>query len=85
MKNIAKLTMIVAALAFAGTMAANASGRKGGHRSGDYNSHGKGSHYYGGHSMLEGKRIILAGNMCRDGSYSNSSGSGTCSHHGGER
>ncbi len=25
-----------------------------------------------------------AGTMCKDGYYSNSSGSGTCSHHGGE-
>lgn len=27
---------------------AEARGRKGSHRSGGYNSHGKGSHYYGG-------------------------------------
>lgn len=27
----------------------------------------------------------IAGNACNDGTYSDSNGSGTCSHHGGER
>lgn len=40
------------ALAFALSLvasAADARGRSGSHRVGGYNSHGKGSHYYGGH------------------------------------
>jgi hypothetical protein len=63
---------------------ADASGRTGSHRAGGYNSHGKGSHYYGGHTMLQNSQVQVAQQRCRDGTYSNSHGSGTCSHHGGE-
>jgi hypothetical protein len=63
---------------------AEASGRTGSHRYGGYNSHGKGSHYYGGHTMRTDGSFQVAQHRCRDGSYSNSTGSGTCSHHGGE-
>lgn len=34
--------------------------------------------------MLVFASEAMAQSECRDGSYSNSSGSGTCSHHGGE-
>jgi hypothetical protein len=59
-------------------------GRKGSHRVGGTNSHGKGSHYVGGHTMLESVRPSIIATLCRDGTYSHSNGSGTCSHHGGE-
>ena len=35
-------------------------------------------------SLLLIQATAQAGTMCRDGHYSESSGSGTCSHHGGE-
>lgn len=45
------LTLVLATLAFSATIVdtADARGRSGSHRAGGYNSHGKGSHYYGGH------------------------------------
>jgi hypothetical protein len=49
MKRIFALAIAVAALtAFTANMA-DARGRTGSHRAGGYTSHGKGSHYYGGH------------------------------------
>ena len=34
--------------------------------------------------LLAGLTAAQAGNQCADGTYSQSDGSGTCSHHGGE-
>ena len=44
------IAVLAATLAFASVLAtaADARGRTGSHRVGGYNSHGKGSHYYGG-------------------------------------
>lgn len=36
-------------------------------------------------AFLASSGFSLAGTQCNDGTYSNSNGSGTCSHHGGER
>ena len=89
-----KSTMKTAAIVLAAAISlvalgnsADAGGRTGSHRAGGYNSHGKGSHYYGGHTQLSPSKpasFQVAGHRCKDGSYSDSNGSGTCSHHGGE-
>jgi hypothetical protein len=49
MKQIFALAIAVAAFAVFTINMADARGRTGSHRSGGYTSHGKGSHYYGGH------------------------------------
>jgi hypothetical protein len=83
-KTFLLLGVIASAALFTLSGAADAKGRTGSHRVGGYTSSGKGSHYYGGHTMLLHEGVQLAQTRCRDGSYSNSNGSGTCSHHGGE-
>jgi hypothetical protein len=88
MGSIIKMSALFAVLAAASLVSvgcADAKGRTGSHREGGYTSHGKGSHYYGGHTAaLEPGAYLVAQTRCRDGSYSSSSGSGTCSYHGGE-
>jgi hypothetical protein len=48
MKQLLALAIAIAALGVVTLDFADARGRTGSHRSGGYNSHGKGSHYYGG-------------------------------------
>jgi hypothetical protein len=49
MRQLFALAFAIAALATITLDFADARGRTGSHRSGRYTSHGKGSHYYGGH------------------------------------
>jgi hypothetical protein len=53
------LLVMSSALLLAVSGGADAKGRTGSHRAGGYTSHGKGSHYYRGHTMLlhEGLQI----------------------------
>jgi hypothetical protein len=49
MKKIIAFAMVAAAFACIAIQTADARGRTGSTRVGGYNSHGKGSHYVGGH------------------------------------
>jgi hypothetical protein len=49
MRRLFALAFAIVALATITLDFADARGRTGSHRAGGYNSHGKGSHYYGGH------------------------------------